>query len=163
MLKYQSIAFAFAAMCIHQAIEAAQPVYKCLSNGAVVYQSDPCLSNIRRKEPNINQLNAERMKKLLEDDNSTTTEKSASVEPPSAKPHDTSVSSNPGGKNQAWQTATSAAAPVLSFKCDGRKYCSQMTSCSEAKFFLNNCAAVKMDGDRDGIPCEAQWCKSLLH
>jgi len=45
------------------------------------------------------------------------------------------------------------------FKCDGRQYCSQMTSCEEAVFFLNNCPNTKMDGDRDGIPCEKQWCK----
>jgi len=46
-----------------------------------------------------------------------------------------------------------------SFKCDGRTYCSQMTSCAEATFFLKNCPGVKMDGNIDGIPCEQQWCK----
>jgi hypothetical protein len=40
------------------------------------------------------------------------------------------------------------------FKCDGRVYCSQMTSRAEAEFFLKNCPNTKMDGDRDGIPCE---------
>jgi len=45
------------------------------------------------------------------------------------------------------------------FKCDGRIYCSQMTSCEEAKFFLQNCPGVKMDGNGDGVPCEKQWCK----
>jgi len=45
------------------------------------------------------------------------------------------------------------------FKCDGRTYCSQMTSCGEATFFLKNCPGTKMDGDNDGIPCEKQWCK----
>jgi len=44
------------------------------------------------------------------------------------------------------------------FKCDGRTYCSQMTSCDEAMFFLRNCPGVKMDGEGDGIPCEKQWC-----
>ncbi len=47
---------------------------------------------------------------------------------------------------------------VLRFSCDGREYCSQMTSCDEARFFLENCPNVKMDGDNDGIPCESQWC-----
>jgi len=49
------------------------------------------------------------------------------------------------------------------YKCDGRKYCSQMTSCAEAKFFLKNCPDTKMDGKNgngNGIPCERQWCKS---
>lgn len=45
------------------------------------------------------------------------------------------------------------------YKCDGRTYCSQMTSCAEATYFLRNCPGVKMDGDHDGIPCEMQWCK----
>lgn len=45
------------------------------------------------------------------------------------------------------------------FKCDGRTYCSQMTSCEEAKFFIKNCPNTKMDGNNDGIPCEKQWCK----
>ncbi|HEV2708378.1 MAG TPA: excalibur calcium-binding domain-containing protein [Pyrinomonadaceae bacterium] len=44
------------------------------------------------------------------------------------------------------------------FQCDGRTRCSQMTSCAEAMYFLKNCPGVEMDGDRDGIPCEQQWC-----
>ena len=40
------------------------------------------------------------------------------------------------------------------FKCDGRQYCSQMTSRAEAEFFIKNCPDTKMDGDKDGIPCE---------
>ncbi|WP_296261889.1 excalibur calcium-binding domain-containing protein [Pseudomonas sp. UBA5706] len=50
-------------------------------------------------------------------------------------------------------------APPGSFKCDGRKYCSQMTSCAEAKYFLKYCPGTKMDGDHNGIPCERQWCR----
>ena len=44
------------------------------------------------------------------------------------------------------------------FSCDGRQYCSQMKSCAEAKYFLANCPGAKMDGDKNGIPCEKQWC-----
>jgi hypothetical protein len=44
------------------------------------------------------------------------------------------------------------------FRCDGRTRCPQMTSCAEAKFFLENCPGVKMDGEGDGVPCEGQWC-----
>lgn len=50
-----------------------------------------------------------------------------------------------------------AASP---YRCDGRTYCSQMTSCAEATFFLKNCPDVRMDGNRDGVPCEQQWCTS---
>ncbi|WP_457668609.1 excalibur calcium-binding domain-containing protein [Thiolapillus sp.] len=46
----------------------------------------------------------------------------------------------------------------LAYSCDGRVYCSEMNSCEEATFFLNNCPHTKMDGDHDGIPCERQWC-----
>jgi hypothetical protein len=34
-----------------------------------------------------------------------------------------------------------------------------MTSCAEATWFLKNCPGVEMDGDRDGVPCEQQWCR----
>lgn len=49
--------------------------------------------------------------------------------------------------------------PVSQYKCDGRTYCSQMTSCGEATYFLRNCPGVKMDGNNDGVPCEQQWCR----
>ena len=44
------------------------------------------------------------------------------------------------------------------YQCDGREYCSQMNSCEEATFFINNCPNTKMDGNHDGVPCERQWC-----
>lgn len=61
-------------------------------------------------------------------------------------------------------TATGQSTPSISgqFRCDGRKHCSQMTSCSEAKYFINNCPGTTMDGDNDGVPCERQWCTSPL-
>jgi cold shock CspA family protein len=58
------------------------------------------------------------------------------------------------------QAPTSAASSP--FQCDGRKYCSQMTSCKEAKYFLKNCPNTEMDGDGDGNPCESQWCTSMF-
>lgn len=48
--------------------------------------------------------------------------------------------------------------PAPRFSCDGRVSCSEMTSCEEARYFLQNCPDVKMDGDFDGNPCEMQWC-----
>ena len=44
------------------------------------------------------------------------------------------------------------------FECSGKLYCSEMTSCLEAKFYLQNCPGTKIDGDNDGLPCEKQWC-----
>ncbi|HZV63211.1 MAG TPA: excalibur calcium-binding domain-containing protein [Methylophilaceae bacterium] len=40
------------------------------------------------------------------------------------------------------------------FSCDGRQYCSQMSSIEEAEYFVGHCPDTKMDGDQDGIPCE---------
>lgn len=59
-------------------------------------------------------------------------------------------------------TLASVQAPMASssYQCDGRRYCSQMNSCEEAKYFLRNCPSTEMDGDHDGIPCESQWCTS---
>jgi hypothetical protein len=50
------------------------------------------------------------------------------------------------------------AGELGTMRCDGRTRCPQMTSCTEAKFFLKNCPNVEMDGDHDGQPCEDQWC-----
>lgn len=58
--------------------------------------------------------------------------------------------------------ASSQAVPASVFQCDGRLHCSQMTSCAEAKLFLKHCPGVKMDGDRDGVPCEQQWCTGMF-
>lgn len=42
--------------------------------------------------------------------------------------------------------------------CGSKKYCSQMSSCAEAQFYLNECGLSKLDKDGDGTPCEA-LCK----
>jgi len=46
-------------------------------------------------------------------------------------------------------------------ECKQKRYCSQMTSCAEAKHYLKLCGKhARMDGDKDGVPCERQWCGS---
>ncbi|MBY5992396.1 excalibur calcium-binding domain-containing protein [Ferrimonas balearica] len=64
---------------------------------------------------------------------------------PLAAPHSTSEHREPTVSNR--------------FRCDGRQYCSQMTSREEAVFFTRHCPDTKMDGDGDGIPCEndSRW------
>jgi len=69
-----------------------------------------------------------------------------------AKPQDMSI-------GQSAKAPSNTSQSTRPFKCDGRIYCSQMRSCQEATFFLNNCPGTKMDGNNDGIPCERQWCK----
>lgn len=45
------------------------------------------------------------------------------------------------------------------YKCDGRIHCSEMSSKSEADWFVANCPGTKMDGDNDGDACEgdSRW------
>jgi hypothetical protein len=126
----------------------ATQVFKCTINGTVSYQAVPCPSGPPGKQPTLEQLNAaEKLKR----------ERQASASPARAPApsgpralHTNPVVSSP--------SAAPAELPGRSFRCDGRKHCSQMTSCAEAKYFLSNCPDVKMDGDGDGIPCEDQWC-----
>lgn len=41
------------------------------------------------------------------------------------------------------------------FTCSGKRFCKEMSSCSEAKFYLNKCGVRRLDRDGDGIPCES--------
>lgn len=55
--------------------------------------------------------------------------------------------------------AREALRPSASYQCAPEKSsCSAMTSCAEAFFHHEKCGISNMDGDRDGIPCEDQWC-----
>lgn len=112
---------------------------KCVINGSVSYQQAPCPSNQARREPSLDELNAAEKKRRA----ASNASKATAAPVPLASPGE-----------------SSPPAPTASntHRCDGRKHCSQMSSCAEAKFFLSHCPGVKMDGDNDGIPCEDQWC-----
>ena len=43
----------------------------------------------------------------------------------------------------------------LSFQCESKTTCRQMQSCAEAKYYLINCGLTRLDGDKDGVPCES--------
>jgi endonuclease YncB( thermonuclease family) len=48
-----------------------------------------------------------------------------------------------------------------SFACGVKRRCREMTSCAEARFHLTECGLSQLDGDADGVPCEAiceAWC-----
>ncbi|HML82028.1 MAG TPA: excalibur calcium-binding domain-containing protein [Thiomonas arsenitoxydans] len=119
------------------AVEAA-PMNKCIVNGTVTFQQTPCPSAQVRNPPSIDELNAAEKKKRA-------AQAAAQAAKQTTQPHATSLSG-------------SSAATVSGFTCDGRIHCSQMRSCAEAKYFLAHCPGVKMDGNRDGTPCEQQWC-----
>lgn len=38
--------------------------------------------------------------------------------------------------------------------CGAAPYCYEMSSCSEAQFYYQQCGVGRLDGDNDGIPCE---------
>ena len=44
------------------------------------------------------------------------------------------------------------------YTCDCSKLCSQISTCEEAYFQLNQCGCTKRDSDKDGVPCES-LCK----
>lgn len=39
--------------------------------------------------------------------------------------------------------------------CGSKKYCNQMNSCDEAYFYYQSCGLDRLDGDKDGVPCES--------
>jgi hypothetical protein len=56
--------------------------------------------------------------------------------------------------------------PLLSFKqtkpfaeCWQKDVCGQMRSCEEAYYFLEHCQKTKLDGNKNGIPCESLCAK----
>ena len=38
--------------------------------------------------------------------------------------------------------------------CEGKRYCKQMLTCAEARFYLKSCNVGSLDRDGDGVPCE---------
>lgn len=128
-------------------------IYKCTdAKGRVTYSSSECKSkgsqsiDISKKIAKTAKINspAETPKSELPSDISIP----SSVE----EPKKVSVPLNTESPKKVPSTQGQVSG------CDGRTYCSQMTSCTEATFFLKNCPDTKMDGDMDGIPCEDQWC-----
>ncbi len=55
-------------------------------------------------------------------------------------------------KGQRTSTTNVAA---TNFQCGSKRYCKEMTSCEEAKYYLLKCGLSKLDGDKDGVPCES--------
>jgi endonuclease YncB( thermonuclease family) len=56
---------------------------------------------------------------------------------------------------------TSVAAPTKTSAlpspagCGQKHFCREMTSCEEAMFYLKKCGVSSLDGNGDGVPCEA--------
>ncbi len=55
---------------------------------------------------------------------------------------------------QTTATPNQSSSGNSSFTCAGKTTCGQMSSCAEAQFYLNSCGVSRLDGDKDGVPCE---------
>ena len=58
-------------------------------------------------------------------------------------------------KRKAKKARGTAQKITVLFSCDVKKNCKQMNSCEEARFYLTQCGRKRLDGDKDGIPCES--------
>jgi len=50
---------------------------------------------------------------------------------------------------------STASTSAEDFVCGVKRYCREMISCAEARFHLEQCGLTRLDGDSDGVPCEA--------
>lgn len=66
---------------------------------------------------------------------------------------DACLTSIPQLSTQASETISPAI--TGGFTCVGKTTCRQMTSCAEAQFYFNSCGVSRLDGDKDGVPCES--------
>ena len=66
MRKPRTLALVLAFLATPLSLDAASPVFKCVINGSVTYQSSPCPSGEVRPPPTVEQLNAAQQKKLRE-------------------------------------------------------------------------------------------------
>ena len=56
------------------------------------------------------------------------------------------------------RAAKAAKPPTVSnstIQCGSKRYCREMSSCAEARAYLVQCGVRSLDGDGDGVPCEA--------
>ena len=58
------------------------------------------------------------------------------------------------GKREVGTPQPAVAPESSGFTCGGKTYCREMRSCAEARFHLAECGLTRLDGDRDGVPCE---------
>ncbi|MFA5208420.1 MAG: thermonuclease family protein [Candidatus Paceibacterota bacterium] len=66
-----------------------------------------------------------------------------------------------GELKSAEPQATNTSSSTSSFgSCGTKTTCSQMTTCEEARYFLNTCGVTRLDGDSDGVPCQTTVCKN---
>jgi len=59
-----------------------------------------------------------------------------------------------GGQKKP-KASTASAGTTGGGACGSKSKCGEMSSCSEARHYLNDCGLSKLDRDHDGVPCES--------
>jgi endonuclease YncB( thermonuclease family) len=59
-----------------------------------------------------------------------------------------------GGASKRRAAKAVPAGPAAPFACGAEPTCSELASCAEARFQLEECGLSRLDGDGDGTPCE---------
>jgi endonuclease YncB( thermonuclease family) len=62
---------------------------------------------------------------------------------------------HPSPQTAAVARPAAGAAGTRGADCGNKKYCSEMSSCEEAKDYLTQCGVKSLDGNGDGTPCES--------
>jgi endonuclease YncB( thermonuclease family) len=62
------------------------------------------------------------------------------------------------GSRVPTQQDTKRSSEFSERSCSYKPYCKQIEECNDAEFYLKQCGLSRLDGDNDGIPCEA-LCK----
>ena len=65
------------------------------------------------------------------------------------------AAAQPQQAQPAQVSAPPTTVPGPQFSCNCSKTCTQMASCQEAYFQLNQCRCLQRDNDDDGVPCES--------
>jgi len=58
-------------------------------------------------------------------------------------------------RQHPWKPAGEAPPEAGAFRCGAARRCGDMHSCAEARFHFAECGLTRLDGDGDGVPCEA--------
>jgi len=149
--------------------EAEQIVEESIEEIKIEEESD--LSDQAKEENSIlGVANQQEQSNLSPSPSSAPTSSSSPTPTPSPRPQATpNPTLRPTVKSTTIPVQTSTPAPEIrtlvsdqktssNFSCNCSKACTQISSCEEAYFQLNNCGCNKRDGDNDGVPCE-ELCK----
>ena len=64
------------------------------------------------------------------------------------------ATAEPNPNVTAGPTAAALDPNTGNYVCGAKTKCGEMVSCVEAMFYLNTCGLSRLDGDKDGVPCE---------